>query len=148
MTAAPELTARYAQMRAALMARDLGGLLATMAPDWQGVSPDGSVTTLAEFAEALGQFFASGVEILRYDVTFEALTLEGETAQVTFLERNARRVPEEGGGAHVREVVSRTRETWRRTAEKGWLAVRSEPLELLEAWIDGERVIYREPEDE
>jgi hypothetical protein len=131
-----ELAARYAENEAAFLARDPDRVMRLRHPDFHTVTPDGNISTREQMYQRTRGFIA---RIERFDSLSEeivALTVAGDTAHATVLQRTARQQRLEDGALHAVRTSVVQRESWIRTPA-GWLFWRVDQIQPGETLVDG-----------
>src|SRR5437899_2107481 len=83
-----ELEAEYANMRQALAASDLEGMMAFMAPDLLFRAPDGTSFSKDQIRAGIADRFTKTRHLLVFTITFDDLQINGNQAIVTYTEHN------------------------------------------------------------
>ena len=134
-----ELAARYLENEAGFFARNADRVMRLRHPDFHTISPDRTVSNRAQMYERTKAFIG---RIERFDSlseTITALSLSGDTAHATVLQRTLRHQRLPDGQLHEVRTSVVQRESWIRT-KTGWLLWRVDEIKPGETLIDGKPI--------
>jgi len=131
------LERRYAENSAAFLSKDLGAVMALRAPDFQTVTPDGTVRDRAAM-ESYTQGIMNGVkEWKAIDFTIDSLRVVGDTAFAIVSQHLDRMALRPDNQVHHVETWVTQREAWVRHGTR-WLLWRVDQLRNQRRLVDGE----------
>ena len=122
-----EMTALYNQFAKDFKAKNIKGVTARLAPDFQMKTPEGQTLNRQQAVAAMSGMMNSVKRVKSYSYKFDKIVPKGNTALVTVTEKYSLIVADPQGGEHTMDGTGQSRETFVKTA-KGWQLKRSDGL--------------------
>lgn len=132
-----ELQQRYDENRRALLAKDLGAVMALRTEDFHAVTPDSALhdrSEMVQFTRALLEGIDRWIA-LTFDI--DSLEISGDLVRAVVRQHAIRMARRSDGRSHHVETWVTQREIWRRTSD-GWKLYRVDSIRDQRRLIDGQ----------
>ena len=139
------LDAEYAKMRQAYFDDDPEPVIATRAPDYSAMLPDGSRWTREDAIAYIRAGFDQVERTLELSFDIDSLTVQGDTA-IANIHQQWKRMQDKAGKLRKVETEAFQRESWRKTPE-GWRCFLVDDVRRGVWKVDGKRIDPSKPYD-